>query len=67
MGKVITQKSDLTELARNKCVEWHGNQLRKYVNTPYYTHPFAVSEIVKRFTDSEDATTVLAELGGHEF
>lgn len=38
----------------------HGNQVRKYTNTPYITHPLAVSHIVASVTD--DCNMICAAL-----
>lgn len=32
---------------------WHGGQLRKYTNTPYYLHPGCVAYIVKQVAHTE--------------
>lgn len=33
--------------------ESHGSQLRKYTNEPYWTHPYAVAEIVSQYDIGE--------------
>lgn len=38
---------EIFELAREKCIEWHGDQRRKYTGEPYYTHPFEVADILR--------------------
>lgn len=41
-------------LAMFKCVEWHGDQKRKYTDEPYHTHPIGVMAIVSNYTQDED-------------
>ncbi len=41
--------------AKRFCKIAHGEQIRKYTGKPYWTHPFAVAEIVKSVTDNDDA------------
>lgn len=36
------------------CVEWHGEQKRKYTGEPYFLHPLAVAKTVSCFTDDEE-------------
>lgn len=43
------------KLAKELCVRWHYDQVRKYTNEPYSNHPIAVSEIVSKYTHDETA------------
>ena len=42
--------SDLIAKAASYAQKWHGGQVRKYTNAPYFTHPAAVAERAKVYT-----------------
>lgn len=50
------------ELARKYCVHYHDGQFRKGSNLPYYTHPFAVADILARYGYDDPVTQCIALL-----
>lgn len=44
----------LISRAAQKCVYWHGAQIRKYTGEPYWHHPVAVSEIVQTVDHTDE-------------
>ena len=46
--------SDLIERAERFCKIAHGEQVRKYNGEPYWTHPFAVANILRTVTSDEN-------------
>ncbi len=46
--------SDVIARARTMCIEWHGDQRRKYTDAPYYIHPFEVARILASIRASEE-------------
>ena len=44
--QLTTQQTELLDFVKHA----HDFQLRKYTNEPYWTHPYAVAELVSRYT-----------------
>lgn len=44
----------MLDLAKRKCIEWHGSQVRKYTGEPYYNHPFEVANILSFAGEGEE-------------
>lgn len=49
-------------LAEHLCEEHHAGQFRKVSNKPYYTHPFEVRDILKKYGYDDPITQVYALL-----
>ncbi|MFP4112027.1 MAG: HD domain-containing protein [Candidatus Woesearchaeota archaeon] len=50
------------ELAQEYCKIFHEGIFRKDNVTPYYTHPFAVADILKNYGYSDEETQIIAYL-----